>query len=223
MRIKLAFLFLASVTTGACSYTPGEPVPQRGIIPVNVPVVSRADYSFDAMTQGGQLPPTETARLDGWFRGLGLGYGDAIFVDGPMAEAARSDVAGIAGRYGLMLSAGAPVTVGAIMDGSVRVVVSRTRASPTGASRRARPTRTRCLPTSVAGSTRTWPRWSRTPRTWSTGATEAAFRMRRSRAVPSKCIEPPRRPAKRASNKSAPPQAEAASNERPLPSARRDS
>lgn len=129
MRIKLAFLFLASVTTGACSYTPGEPVPQRGIIPVNVPVVSRADYSFDAMTQGGQLPPTETARLDGWFRGLGLGYGDAIFVDGPMAEAARSDVAGVAGRYGLMLSAGAPVTVGAIMDGSVRVVVSRTRAS----------------------------------------------------------------------------------------------
>lgn len=132
MRHKLAFLLLASVTAGACSYTPGEPVPQRGVAAVNVPVVSRADYSFDLAAPGGSLPPSEEARLDAWFSGLQLGYGDTITVDGPMADVARADVARAAGRYGLLVGDGAPVTVGAIPDGAVRVVVSRTRASVPG-------------------------------------------------------------------------------------------
>lgn len=129
MRNKLAFLLLASVSAGACSYTPGEPTPQRGVVPVNVPVVSRADYSFDAVAPGGTLPASEAARLDGWFRSMQLGYGDSIYVDGPMAEMIRADVAALAGRYGLLVASGAPVTAGAIPDGVVRVVVSRTRAS----------------------------------------------------------------------------------------------
>jgi len=37
-------------------------------------------------------------------------------------------VAQIAGRYGMLVANGAPVTAGAIADGTVRVVVSRTRA-----------------------------------------------------------------------------------------------
>ena len=132
MRNKLAFLLLATVATGACSYTPGEPGPQRGVAAINVPVVSRADYSFDVAAPGGSLPASEEARLDAWFRGLQLGYGDSITVDGPMADMAAGDVARIAGRYGLLVSGGAPVTVGAIPDGAVRVVVSRTRASVPG-------------------------------------------------------------------------------------------
>jgi pilus assembly protein CpaD len=132
MRNKLAFLLLASVTTGACSYMPGEPVPQRGVAAVNVPVVSRADYSVDLAAPGGSLPPSEEARLDSWFRGLQLGYGDSITLDGPMADVAVNDVARVAGRYGLLVSPGAPVTTGAIPDGAVRVVVSRTRASVPG-------------------------------------------------------------------------------------------
>ncbi|NUQ17879.1 MAG: hypothetical protein HOP95_05395, partial [Sphingomonas sp.] len=59
---------------------------------------------------------------------LGLGYGDAIYVDGATADAARGQVAAIAGQYGMGVSAGAPVTVGAVAPGAVRVVVSRRRA-----------------------------------------------------------------------------------------------
>ena len=60
----------------------------------------------------GSLSPAEAARLDGWFRALGLGYGDSIYVDGAYAGAARADVARVAGQYGLLVSAGAPVTAG---------------------------------------------------------------------------------------------------------------
>jgi pilus assembly protein CpaD len=49
-----------------------------------------------------------------------------------MAGMATADVARVAGRYGLLVSAGAPVTVSAIPEGAVRVVVSRTQASVPG-------------------------------------------------------------------------------------------
>ncbi|WP_284275240.1 CpaD family pilus assembly lipoprotein, partial [Sphingomonas astaxanthinifaciens] len=69
---------------------------------------------------------------DGWFRGLELSYGDVVSVDGPDAAAARGDIARVAGRYGMLVSDGAPVTPGAIPPGAVRVVVSRTRADVPG-------------------------------------------------------------------------------------------
>lgn len=132
MTNKLSFLLLASAALAGCQVHRGGDEPTRGIAPVNVPVVSRADYVFDAAAPGGMLAPTEAARLDGWFRGLELGYGDVISVDGPDAASARADVAQVAGRYGLLVSQGAPVTAGAIPPGAVRVVVSRTRASVPG-------------------------------------------------------------------------------------------
>ena len=99
---------------------------------VNVPVVSRADYALDLAAPGGSLPSSEAARLDAWFRSLQLGYGDSIYVDGPDAYDAKADVARVAGQYGLLVSNGAPVTAGAIQPGTVRVVVSRARASVPG-------------------------------------------------------------------------------------------
>jgi len=80
-------------------------------------------------TPGGSLPSSEAGRLDGWFRSLQLGYGDSIYVDGLDAYQAKSDVARVAGQYGMLVSNGAPVTQGAIQPGTVRVVVSRSRAS----------------------------------------------------------------------------------------------
>jgi pilus assembly protein CpaD len=124
---KFALLALAAASTGACGYTPKDQ-PQRGVIPVNVPVVTRSDVALDVAAPAGSLDPSEAARLDGWFRGMQLGYGDAIYLDGPMAGSVRNDVAQIAGRYGMLVANGAPVTAGAIADGTVRVVVSRTRA-----------------------------------------------------------------------------------------------
>jgi len=127
MRRHFALLALATALAG-CTHMDPDPA-LRGVEPVNVPVVSRADYVFDAAAPDGSLGSMEEARLDGWFRSLQLGYGDSIYVDGPYADGARADVARIAGRYGLFISQGSPVTTGEIAPGSVRVVVSRTRAS----------------------------------------------------------------------------------------------
>jgi pilus assembly protein CpaD len=97
------------------------------MVPVNVPVVSRAHYVYDAGTYGDALALGETDRLDGWFRGLGVGYGDNIYVEGA-AYTARGQVAEVASRYGLTLLGGAPATGGALRPDAVRVVVSRTEA-----------------------------------------------------------------------------------------------
>lgn len=127
MRRHFALLALATALAG-CTHDSPLNAPVRGLAAVNVPVVSRADYVFDAAAPNGSLPNSEEARLDAWFRSLGLGYGDSIYVDGPSA-AARSDVARVAGQYGMLVSDGAPVTAGAVQPGYVRVVVSRARAS----------------------------------------------------------------------------------------------
>ncbi len=132
MTNKLSFLLLGSIALAGCQVHRGEDRPARGLIPVNEPVVSRADYVFDAAAPAGSLDAQESARLDGWFRGLELGYGDVVSVDGVDAQSARADVARVAARYGLLLADGSPVTTGAVPPGAVRVVVSRTRASVPG-------------------------------------------------------------------------------------------
>lgn len=124
MRSKVILIALAS-SLAACN-TPE--LADKGVAAVNVPVVTSADYVFDAAAPDGALAPGEADRLNGWFQGLGIGYGDAIYVDGGYADAARGQVAAIAGQYGMMVSAGAPVTIGAVQPGTVRVVVSRRRA-----------------------------------------------------------------------------------------------
>jgi pilus assembly protein CpaD len=133
MRRQFVLLALIPALSG-CLATAQDthPNPARGVEAVNVPVVSRADYALDLAAPGGSLPSSEAGRLDGWFRSMQLGYGDSIYVDGPSAYEAKSDVARVAGRYGMLVSNGAPVTAGEIPPGSVRVIVSRTRASVPG-------------------------------------------------------------------------------------------
>lgn len=127
MRCKLGFVLLATALAG-CGHVPYDE-PSRGVASVNVPVLTRTEYVYDAAAPDGSLSAAESARLDGWFRSLGLSYGDSIYVDGAYAGAARDDVARVAGRYGMLLSDGAPVTAGAVGPGTVRVVVSRARAT----------------------------------------------------------------------------------------------
>jgi pilus assembly protein CpaD len=124
MRSKLILIALSSAL-GACA-TADQP--DRGLASVNVPVVTTADYVFDAAAPGGALPTGEAARLSGWFQGLGLGYGDTVYVDGSYAPAARAQVASIAGHFGMLVTAGAPATAGMVQPGTVRVVVARRRA-----------------------------------------------------------------------------------------------
>lgn len=130
MRTRIIFALMASAL--AAPSIAGGDDPARGLEPVNVPVISRVDYAFDVAAPDGIVPPSERARLDAWFASLGLGYGDRVYVSGPYAEAARSDVAMVAGQYGLLVSPGFPVTAGAVNPGAVRVVVSRTTASVPG-------------------------------------------------------------------------------------------
>jgi pilus assembly protein CpaD len=135
MRSKLILIAL-STSLAACN-TPD--MPERGVASVNVPVVTSADYAFDAAAPGGTLAPGESDRLNGWFQGLGLGYGDTVYFDGPYGSPARAQVASMAGRYGMMVSSGAPVTAGTIPSASVRVVVSRRRAEVPGCPNWSRP------------------------------------------------------------------------------------
>ncbi|WP_344707365.1 CpaD family pilus assembly protein [Sphingomonas swuensis] len=132
MMHKLSFLLLASAALAGCGVKRGVDEPARGIVPINEPVVSRADFALDLAAPSGSIDPSEAARLDGWFRGLALGYGDVISIDGPYSMSARGDVARVAANYGLLVADGAPVTPGAIPPGAVRVVVSRTRADVPG-------------------------------------------------------------------------------------------
>ena len=133
MRRTFALLAIVPALSG-CLATAQDtnPNPARGLASVNQPVVSRTDYALDVAAPSGSLPSSEESRLDAWFRSLQLGYGDSIYLDGIYGEGARSDVARIAGRYGMLLSNGAPVTSGGVRPGTVRVVVSRTRASVPG-------------------------------------------------------------------------------------------
>lgn len=140
MRSKFGLLLIASAALAGCSYHASQgDLADRGVEPVNVPVVTRADYVFDAAAPGGLLAPAEKARLDAWFRGLDLGYGDSIYIDAPYADAARYEVAQMAGNYGLLVQQGAPVTAGAVAPGTVRVIVSRTRAEVPGCPNWSRP------------------------------------------------------------------------------------
>ena len=95
---------------------------------VNQPVVERRNFALDLTTGADGLSIPEQQRLAGWFETMDLRYGDRIAIDGQAGGAVREDVAAIAARHGLLLSDGAPVTEGFVPPGSVRVVVTRSRA-----------------------------------------------------------------------------------------------
>jgi len=137
MRSKFGLALLVTTLAG-CNHVPYD-LPDRGVEAVNVPVLQRSMYVFDAAAPGGYLAPSESARLDGWFRSLNLGYGDEVYVDGMDAVAARGDVERVAGQYGMLVSSGAPVTAGAVSPGTVRIVVSRTEATVPGCPNWERP------------------------------------------------------------------------------------
>lgn len=132
MRSKFLIIALGTAALAACNGTAKNDAPEAGLAPVNIPVVTSADYVFDAAAPGGTLAASEADRLNGWFQGLGLGYGDTVYVDAAYAPTARAQVAGIAGRYGMIVAAGAPVTAGSVPAGSLRVIVARRRATVPG-------------------------------------------------------------------------------------------
>ena len=130
-RIPVLVAVAAALTASAAGAQ--RSTPNRTLYSTNQPVVERTDYVLDLPSQGDGVSAEERARLDDWFRSLGLGYGDRIYVDGiPYGSSGRDHVARVAADYGLLLSEGAPITEGTPHPGSVRVIVSRSRASVPG-------------------------------------------------------------------------------------------
>ncbi len=128
MRSKFIIIALGS-GLAACN---APDAPRAGMTAIHVPVVTQVNYVFDAAAPGGSFVRGEAARLDGWMRTLNVRYGDSVYVDGFDAANARSQVAEVAGQYGLLVSDGAPVTAGEVVPGTVRVIVSRNEASVPG-------------------------------------------------------------------------------------------
>lgn len=118
-------LALSGCNTLAAPHTPIN----RSLDSVKEPVVEQQTFALDLAGGPGGLPISEQRRLTGWFDSMSLGYGDRVSIDDASASPAlHDDVAKIAGRYGLLISDGAPVTQGYVDPGKVRVVISRSRA-----------------------------------------------------------------------------------------------
>ena len=110
----------------ACGGMPGN----RTVESIHQPVVQRVDYSLDVTTGPGGLAGSEQTRLAGWFEAMNLRYGDKVSIDDPLQSGAtRAAVEGLVARHGLLLNADAPVTPGYVNAGTVRVIVSRMKAS----------------------------------------------------------------------------------------------
>jgi pilus assembly protein CpaD len=134
MRIKSLPLIGLALALTACGTV------NRGMESVHQPVVQRTDYVIDLAAAGDRLAPGERDRLDGWFRSIGLAYGDRVAVDDPSgAGQGAADVNELLSLRGMMIAGAAPVTARALPAGAVRVVVSRAAASVPGCPDWSRP------------------------------------------------------------------------------------
>lgn len=99
---------------------------------VHQPVVERTNFAIDVNTDGTSIPVSEQRRVGEWFDALKLGYGDRIaldYGDGYAGAASRNVVAELASARGMLLNDTAPITVGNIVPGTMRIVVTRSTAS----------------------------------------------------------------------------------------------
>lgn len=127
--VTAALALSLGLTLSACGDTPNN----RSLYSVKQPVVERSNYTLDLTASAGGLAIPEQQRLSEWFETMNLRYGDRVALDSALQnDAVREDVAAIAGRHGLLLSEGAPVTSGYVDPGMVRVVVTRSRAHVPG-------------------------------------------------------------------------------------------
>lgn len=131
LKRKVAGVLTLSVglSLAACGGMPSN----NTLYSTKQPVVERTNYTFDVQTDRAGLPISEQQRLSGWFEAMDLRYGDRIAIEDPMmSPATREAIAALAGRHGILISEGAPVTAGYVQPGSARVVLTRSTASVPG-------------------------------------------------------------------------------------------
>lgn len=99
---------------------------------IHQPVVQRTNYALDVSTGSGGLTDSERVRTAQWFEALDLRYGDRVAIDygdNYFDPAVRNDVGQLAAEHGILVEDKAPITQGAVVPGTARVVVSRSSAS----------------------------------------------------------------------------------------------
>ncbi len=128
-KLAGALALSLGVTLSACGGIPTH----RGLESVNQPIVERTNYTLDVAAGAGGLSVPEQQRLAGWFEAMDLRYGDRVSIEDPMMnKATRDSIAQLAGRHGILVQDGAPVTAGYVQPGNVRVVLTRSKASVPG-------------------------------------------------------------------------------------------
>lgn len=128
---NLAMLGLVA-TLAACG---GNANSNRSLDSVHQPIISSATFSFDIATVGGELPPSEQGKLEGWFDAMGVRYGDRIAIEDPSLYgkgAATAQIRAMVANRGLLVSEAVPVTVGLVPSGNLRVTITRASARVPG-------------------------------------------------------------------------------------------
>ncbi len=124
---KLAGALALSIglALGGCGGMPSN----TSLSSLKQPVVERTNYTLDVAGGAGGLSIPEQQRIAGWFEAMDLRYGDRLSIDDPMMNGAvRENIAALAGRHGILIQDGAPVTGGYVQPGDVRVVLTRSSA-----------------------------------------------------------------------------------------------
>lgn len=128
----LALLVLAGTLAG-CEGSGASN--NRSLDSVHQPIISNKIFSFDVATLGGDLPPSEQGKLEGWFDAMGIAYGDRIAIEDPSLYGkgpATAQIRAMVERRGLLVSNAVPVTAGTVAPGYLRVTVTRASASVPG-------------------------------------------------------------------------------------------
>jgi pilus assembly protein CpaD len=131
---KIATWTILALATTVAGCT-GSANSNMGLDSVHQPVVRNSIYQFDVATSGGELPPSEQGRLQGWLDAMGVRYGDRISIEDPSpygSGVAYASIRAMVERRGLLLDNAVPVTTGAVAPGNLRVVVTRASASVPG-------------------------------------------------------------------------------------------
>jgi pilus assembly protein CpaD len=132
--MRLALLMATAAASALLAGCDTGGTRNRGLESVHQPIVARTDFALDLDAASGTLSAGEAERLNGWLAAMQLGYGDQVAVDAGAYpnEGASAQVGGVIARYGLLLAERAPVTAAPVTPGTVRVIVSRMRASVPG-------------------------------------------------------------------------------------------
>lgn len=129
MRAKLILTASMAIALAGC----GAVGDNTSMYSTNQPVVERTNYAVDVNVDGsGEMSVAEETRVAEWFSAMKLGFGDRVAIDvgdGYASSGTKQVVARLAAKHGMLINETAPVTPGAVVPGTVRIVITRSKAS----------------------------------------------------------------------------------------------